>query len=174
MKVSKHLWWPYERESKTVLDSGFCACDSGLKVLDSGFFVSGTWNSDSLSCIPGSKAQEPDVGFPHKQNVPGFWNPHSLTWGYKDVSKLVNNCICCSLCFELPNDKCKIFCFCLTNCYYKRFSFNIAVVTCPNEFSCVILLLSSTAHFQAVILIFQLIPILTYPSPKPTFALSEN
>ena len=51
----------------------------------------------------------------------------------------------------------------------------IAVVTCRNEFSCVILLLSSTADFQAIILqIFQLILILTYPSPKPTFALSEN
>ena len=32
---------PYVRESKTILDSGFCVIDSGLKVLDSGFFVSG-------------------------------------------------------------------------------------------------------------------------------------
>ena len=106
---------PYVRESKTILDSGFCANDSGLQVLYSGFFVSGTWIPDYLSFIPDSKAQEPDLGFRHKENVPGFWNPHSLTQGYKDVRKLVNNCICCSLCFELPNDKCKIFCFCLTN-----------------------------------------------------------
>ena len=33
---------------------------------------------DSLSCIPDSKTQYP--GF-HKQKFPGFWNPHSLTWG---------------------------------------------------------------------------------------------
>ena len=31
------------RESKTVLDSGFHAMDSGLQVLYSGFFISGTW-----------------------------------------------------------------------------------------------------------------------------------
>ena len=35
---------------------------------------------DSLSCIPDSKAQE--SGF-HKQNFPGFQNPHSLTWSTK-------------------------------------------------------------------------------------------
>ena len=76
----------------------------------------GTWIPDSLSCNPESKPLEPDPGFPHKQNFPGFLrNPDFLTWGYKDVGKQVNNCICCSLCFELPNDKCKIFCFCLTN-----------------------------------------------------------
>ena len=165
---------PYVREFKTALDSGFCANDSGLKVLDSGFFVSGTWIPDSLSCNPESKPLEPDPGFPHKQNFPGFLrNPDFLTWGYKDVGKQVSNCICCSLCFELPNDKCKIFCFCLTN-WYHRFLSNIVVVTRPNEFSCIILFLSSTASFQAIILIFQLILILTYPSPKPTFALSEN
>ena len=151
---------PYVRESKTILDSGFCANDSGLKVLDSGFFVSGTWIPDYLSCIPDSKALERDLVLPRKQKFRIL-----LHGAINDVSKQVKNCICCSLCFELPNDKCKIFCFCLTNCYYKRFSFNIAVVTCPNEFSCVILLLSSTADFQAVILIFQLILILTYPSP---------
>ena len=165
---------PYVRESKTALDSGFCANDSGLKVLDSGFFVSGTWIPDSLSCNPESKPLEPDPGFPHKQNFPGFLrNQDFLTWGYKDVGKQVSNCICCSLCFELRNDKCKIFCFCLTN-WYHRFLSNIVVVTRPNAFSCIILLLSSTASFQAIILIFQLILILTYPSPKPTFALSEN
>ena len=82
---------PYVRESKTALDSGFCANDSGLKVLDSGFFVSGTWIPDSLSCNPESKPLEPDPGFPHKQNFPGFLrNPDFLTWGYKDIGKQVS------------------------------------------------------------------------------------
>ena len=39
---------PYLRESITVLVSGFHAVDSGLLVLDSGFFVTGT-------CIPEEK-----------------------------------------------------------------------------------------------------------------------
>ena len=36
---------------------------------------------DSLSCIPDFKAQ--DSRF-HKEKVPGFRNPHHLTWGGKD------------------------------------------------------------------------------------------
>ena len=101
---------PYVRESKTILDTGFCANDSGLKVLDSGFFVSGTWIPDYLSCIPDSKALERDLVLPRKQKFRIL-----LHGAINDVSKQVNNCICCSLCFELPNDKCKIFRFCLTN-----------------------------------------------------------
>ena len=44
-------------------------------------------------CIPDSKAQEPDPGFPHKQNFPGFQNPDFLIWVYEDVSKQVNNTV---------------------------------------------------------------------------------
>ena len=57
---------PHARESKTVLGSGFCGVDSRFHVLDSRFFVSGTWIPDSnfsgfpdsLSSIPDSEAQE--------------------------------------------------------------------------------------------------------------------
>ena len=45
---------------------------SAVKVLDSGFFVSGTWNPDSSSCIPDSKAQEPDLGFPTSKMFQAF------------------------------------------------------------------------------------------------------
>ena len=38
---------PFVRKSKTVLDSGLHALHSGFQVLDSGFFVSGTWTRDS-------------------------------------------------------------------------------------------------------------------------------
>ena len=68
---------PHVRESKTVLDSGFHAVDSGFQLLDSrsytvelGFripIVRGIPDSDS--CIPDSKAQ--DSGF-HKQKFPRF------------------------------------------------------------------------------------------------------
>ena len=59
----------FVRESKTVLDSGFHAVDSGFQLLHgSQFFVGGTWIwipivngiSDSLSCILDSNAQNPD------------------------------------------------------------------------------------------------------------------
>ena len=36
------------RESNTVLNSRFHAVNSGFQVLDFGFFVSGTWISDSI------------------------------------------------------------------------------------------------------------------------------
>ena len=39
--------YPHVRESKTVLDSRFHSVDSVIQVLDSGFFVSGTWIPDS-------------------------------------------------------------------------------------------------------------------------------
>ena len=68
---------PHVRESKTVLDSGFHAVDSGFQLLVSrsytvelGFripIVRGIPDSDS--CIPDSKAQ--DSGF-HKQKFPRF------------------------------------------------------------------------------------------------------
>ena len=41
------LIYPHVRESKTVLDSRFHSVDSVIQVLDSGFFVSGTWIPDS-------------------------------------------------------------------------------------------------------------------------------
>ena len=57
---------PQIRESKTVLDSGFHAVDSRFQQLDSGFFVSGTWISDSnRKCDPDFKTQ--DFEF-HKNN----------------------------------------------------------------------------------------------------------
>ena len=70
------------RESKTLLDSGFHAVDSGFQLLDSRSFsvelgfririVSGI--PDSYSCIPDSKAQ--DSGF-HKQKFPRFRIPNA-------------------------------------------------------------------------------------------------
>ena len=44
--ISRHVG-----ESKTVLDSGFHAVDSGFQVLGFRFFVRGTWFPHSLSCI---------------------------------------------------------------------------------------------------------------------------
>ena len=78
---------PHVRKSKTVLDSGFHAVDSGFQVVNPNSLsveqfkfqipiVSGI--PDSLSCIPDSKAQNSRF---HGKNFPGFWNPHSLTWG---------------------------------------------------------------------------------------------
>ena len=57
---------PHIRESRTVLDAGIQATDSGSQVMDTGFFVSGTWILDSNRqwdpdfwiCIPNSKAQD--------------------------------------------------------------------------------------------------------------------
>ena len=73
---------PHIRESRTVLDSGFHAVNSGSQVLDSKFFVSGTWipNSivggipDFLWCIPRSNVQ--DSRF-HEQKFPGSWDTDS-------------------------------------------------------------------------------------------------
>ena len=91
---------PHVSESETVLDSGFLAVYSRFQILDSIFFVRGlgfriTIVSGilySLSCIPGSKAQDSGFhksNFPdswlHKQNFPGFPNPDSLTWGERQV-----------------------------------------------------------------------------------------
>ena len=73
---------PHVRESKTLLDSGFHAVDSGFQLLDSRSFsvelgfririVSGIL--DSYTCIPDSKAQ--DSGF-HKQKFPRFRIPNA-------------------------------------------------------------------------------------------------
>ena len=57
MRLRKYNQW---KINKTVLDSEFQVVDSGNQVLDSWFFVSGTWIPDSnrqwdpnsLSCIP--------------------------------------------------------------------------------------------------------------------------
>ena len=63
------------------------AVHSGFRVLDSRFFVIGTWTQhsihypgipDSLSWIPNSKAQ--DSRF-YKEKIPGFRNLDCLTWG---------------------------------------------------------------------------------------------
>jgi len=70
---------PHVRKSKIDLDSGFHAVDSGLQVLDSGFFFK--WNLDSgfqslmefqilelyFLCIAESKARNSRFG---KQNFP--------------------------------------------------------------------------------------------------------
>ena len=81
--VSSHV-----RESRTVLDSGFHAVDSGFQLLDSrslsvelGFWipiVSGI--PDSHSCIQDSMAQ--DSGF-HKQKFLRFRIPHALDFGIR-------------------------------------------------------------------------------------------
>ena len=52
---------PHVKNSKTVLHSGFHAVHPGIKVLHSGFFVSGTQVLDSnryLSCILGFHSRE--------------------------------------------------------------------------------------------------------------------
>ena len=65
MTLSLHV-----RESKTVLDSGFQAVDSG----------SSDWILDSLriKLHSDSKAQQSRY---HIQKFHGFQNPDSLTWG---------------------------------------------------------------------------------------------
>ena len=61
--VNCHRSFP-RSESKTVLDSGFHAMDSGFQIVDFGAFVSGIWIPDSnrwrhsVSCIPDPKAQD--------------------------------------------------------------------------------------------------------------------
>ena len=42
---------PYIREIQRVLDSGFHTVDSESQVLDSGFFIIGTWNSGFQSLV---------------------------------------------------------------------------------------------------------------------------
>ena len=79
-----NLFAPYIKGSKTVLDSGSHAVDSGFQWLDSRSFpvelgfripiVGGI--PDSYSCIPDSRVQ--DCKF-HTQKFPGFRNPESLT-----------------------------------------------------------------------------------------------
>ena len=71
---------PHVTESKTVLDSGFHALNSGFPVLDSRLLVKfGFWIPifsrvpDSLSCIPDFKAQ----------NFPESGIQISLTWSEK-------------------------------------------------------------------------------------------
>ena len=69
---------PHVKKSKTVLDSGFHAVDSGFQVVNPNSLsveqfkfqipiVSGI--TDSLSCIPDSKAQNSRF---HEKNFPGF------------------------------------------------------------------------------------------------------
>ena len=70
MSLSSH-----ERESKTVLVSGFQTLDSGFQVLDSSLFVRWTWIRiqisngilDSLSRIPDST----------EKRIAGFWIPRT-------------------------------------------------------------------------------------------------
>ena len=74
------IFSPHVRESKTVLDSGFHAMDSGFqnqwdfRTPDS--IVSGIL--DSLRYIPGSKAQDSGI---HQQEFLGFRTPDFLSWG---------------------------------------------------------------------------------------------
>ena len=98
LRWSREIWVLvlHVRESKTLLDSGFHAVDSGFQLLDSRPFPAELWFwiwivsgiPDSYTCIPDSKAQ--DSRF-HKQKFPRFWisnakfpgfrNPDSFTWG---------------------------------------------------------------------------------------------
>ena len=95
------------RESKTVLDSGFHAIDSGFQVLKPVFvsLVSGTWILDSrfqslvaisAFCELYSELRIPNSGFRILRAkfswIPdstgkflGFPNPDSLTWGEMTV-----------------------------------------------------------------------------------------
>ncbi|CAH3150596.1 unnamed protein product [Porites lobata] len=63
LMVNCHRSFP-RSESKTVLDSGFHAMDSGFQIVDFGAFVSGIWIPDSnrwrdsVSCIPDPKARD--------------------------------------------------------------------------------------------------------------------
>ena len=76
---------PNARESKTVLNSGFRAVDFGLQIMDSGFFVCGTWipdcnrlwDSDSSNCIPVSGFQSTGLRIPQAKIS---LIPDSLTW----------------------------------------------------------------------------------------------
>ena len=61
---TKMIQWnhsPHARESKTVLDSGFCAVELGFPILIVSMIL------DSLSCIPDSKAQDSGI---LKEKVP--------------------------------------------------------------------------------------------------------
>ena len=71
--VLSKIWSPRVRESKTVLDSGFHAVDSGFQILNSlslelGFRIPiFRWIPDFLSCRPGSQSpgfQIPQVNVP--------------------------------------------------------------------------------------------------------------
>ena len=71
--VLSKIWSPHVRESKTVLDSGFHAVDSGFQILNSlslelGFRIPiFRWIPDFLSCRPGSQSprfQIPQVNVP--------------------------------------------------------------------------------------------------------------
>ena len=100
-KISRHV-----RESKTVLDSGFRAVDSGVQLLDSRSFsvelgfripiVSGIL--DFYGCIPDSQAQ--DSGF-RKPSFSRLRDPDSLTWGERytgnmdTVSQHTDGVSCC-------------------------------------------------------------------------------
>ena len=98
---------PQVMESKTVWNSGFHAVDSGFQILDSRFFVNGSWEMDSrLQSTVDSGFLElysffQNPGFPipqtrilldsgfHKQNFLGFRNPDSLGWGEINLLQLV-------------------------------------------------------------------------------------
>ena len=82
---------PNVKESKTVLDSGFHAVDSGFQVLDCTLFVSATWIlgsifsriPNSLNCIPDNDSKAEDFGF-HKQNFPRFRIPQAKSFQIAD------------------------------------------------------------------------------------------
>ena len=82
------------RESKTVLDSGFYAMNSGFQVLDSSLcqwhLGSGFKSLEGLRIpkprIVDSTSNFPDSGF-HQQKFLGFRNPHSLTRGELEVKE---------------------------------------------------------------------------------------
>ena len=69
---------PHIRESKTVVDSGFQAVNSGFQMLDSSLSVELGFRIPIVSRILDSKAR--DSGF-QKQSFPVFQDPDSLIWG---------------------------------------------------------------------------------------------
>ena len=69
---------PHTRESKTVVDSGFQAVNSGFQMLDSSLSVELGFRIPIVSRILDSKAR--DSGF-QKQSFPVFQDPDSLIWG---------------------------------------------------------------------------------------------
>ena len=91
LRWSREIWVlaPHVRESKTLLDSGFHAVDSGFQLLDFRPFSVEIWFRirivsgipDSYTCIPDSKAQ--DSGF-HKQKFPRFWISNAKYPGFRN------------------------------------------------------------------------------------------
>ena len=80
----KHFFCPHVRRSKSVLDYILNSTLWIPELLDSEFFVSGTWILD-YNCLRDSGS-----GF-HKQKLPGFRNLHYLARGNFFRGRSVNS-----------------------------------------------------------------------------------